>query len=287
MDKIIDSAYCYINLNQAYSMPIAKLDDVDLYYEVKGKGHPTVLINGYGGTSDTWDDSEPVTQTLSKTYQIITQDNRGTGRSSQPEGPYSTSIMADDIANLLDHLSLPKANIIGVSMGGMIAQEVALRHPEIVNKLVLVCTTPGGEYWDIPGQSEAGEKLTWFFNPPENMSMKDIQREVLGLVYYPDYLAVHKERIMNKVPAYPVAVEIFKKQYSACMSHDTIGRLDSLDVGTLVIHGLDDLLIFPECGEALAERIPNAELLMYSNAGHAVHVEKWSEVRPKLLSFLE
>ena len=118
------------------------------------------------------------------------------------------------------------------------------------------------------------------------MSMKEIQREVIDLVYYPDYLAIHKERIMNKVPTYPVAVGTFKKQYSACMSHSTIDQLDSLDVETLVIHGADDLLIFPECGKVLAERIPNTKLVMYPKAGHAVHVEKWSEIYPRLLDFL-
>ena len=142
-------------------MPKAKINDVEMYYEVHGEGIPLAMISGYSGNIDDWDHLVPVVGTLSKHFKVITLDNRGTGRSSKPEGPYSIKTMADDVAVLLDYLEIEKTHVLGSSMGGMIAQELALRHKDKVDALVLVCTTPGGEAYQISGQREVLEKLCW------------------------------------------------------------------------------------------------------------------------------
>ena len=133
-------------------MPNATIRELDMYYEVAGSGEPLLLIMGLGADLNAWVRQTPV---LSTRYRTVTIDNRGVGRSSKPPGPYSTAQMADEAAGLLDHLGVERAHVLGVSMGGMIAQEVALRHPRRVGTLTLVCTyaAPGGEEHELQGRA--------------------------------------------------------------------------------------------------------------------------------------
>ena len=120
-------------------MSIAKVDTVELYYEQHGSGAPLLLIMGLAADSMAWLFQVPE---FSKHYRTIVFDNRGVGRSSKPAGPYTISQMADDTAGLLDVLGIARTHVVGVSMGGMIAQELALRHPRLVGGLVLACCMP-------------------------------------------------------------------------------------------------------------------------------------------------
>jgi len=267
-------------------MPTAKLDDFELYYEVHGEGTPLVMINGYSLNLDEWDQVVSRVETLSKHHMVIPLDNRGTGRSSKPEGTYSIQTMADDVARFLDHLEIEKAHVLGVSMGGMIAQELALRHPDKVDALVLVSTTPGGKAYDIPRQGEELKKLSWWYSPPTGMSEQELIDEGYGLAYYPKYFEENRERIMVPYTEYPTVAGTLEKQFDACVDHDTYDRLSSIVARTLVIHAADDLLLFPEGGRILAENIPNASLLIVNQAGHCVLEEKWDELYPKILAFL-
>lgn len=267
-------------------MPIAKLEDVELYYQIKGEGKPLVMITGYSGNSDGWDNLVPRSETMSKKFKVIIFDNRGTGRSSKPDGPYSISIMANDVAKLLNYLSIEKAHVLGTSMGGAIAQEVALRHPEKVDSLVLFCTTPGGSLRHDPKQKEATEKLSWMFSPPKGMTMDDIRDTILGMVYYPDFFNANRDQILANIPERPTVPETLIKQYVALWEHDTVDRLGFISARTLIVHGKDDLLLFPNGAELIAEKIPCAKLLMYENASHSVFEEKWDEIYPELVEFL-
>jgi pimeloyl-ACP methyl ester carboxylesterase len=125
-----------------YAMPMTKIGDVNLHYQVQGVGDPLLLIMGYRGSSYMW--GEELLQLLSRDFQVIIFDNRGTGKSDKPNAIYTIPMMADDAAGLLQHLGMPRAHVFGVSMGGMIAQELALRHPKRVDRLTLGCTTCGG-----------------------------------------------------------------------------------------------------------------------------------------------
>ncbi|TET86915.1 MAG: alpha/beta fold hydrolase, partial [Desulfobacteraceae bacterium] len=115
-------------------MPKIKVQDIDLYYEIHGEGYPMVLIRGLGSNADHWYTQTPV---FSSRYRVVSFDNRGIGRSDKPNEPYTISMMADDTVGLMDALGILRAHILSLSMGGMIAQEIALKYPEKVESLVL------------------------------------------------------------------------------------------------------------------------------------------------------
>jgi pimeloyl-ACP methyl ester carboxylesterase len=273
-------------------MPKVMINDLEMYYEVRGNGFPLILISGYSGNSESWNLPVPRASQLSKHYKVITLDNRGTGRSSVPEGDYSIKTMAEDVAGLLDSLKMLKAHVLGQSMGGMIAQELAINHPEKVKGLILTCTTPRGSATDTAlGQRKALEKLTWTFAPPPNMPLEDILEELLKLIFYEKYYEENKTEIVSSSLAllskYPTPLSTFEKHYDAITKFDAYSRLKTIRSKTLVIHGEDDNLIMPEAARILAEQIPNAELKMFKQAGHCVIEEKWEEVKPAILNFLE
>ena len=128
-------------------MPTVKVGDINMYYEVHGKGEPLVMIRGLGGSLDVFHLMIPI---YSPEYRMILFDNRGAGKTDAPDIPYTTSMMADDLAGLLTALHIDSAHIWGASMGGMIAQHLALRYPDKVKSLVLICTYCGGPYSTIP-----------------------------------------------------------------------------------------------------------------------------------------
>ncbi len=269
-------------------MPKVKINDLEMYYEVHGKRFPLILISGYSGSTEGWDVLVPRVSDLSKHYEVITLDNRGTGRSSAPEGDYSIRTMADDVARLLDSLNTPKAHVLGISMGGMIAQELAINHPDKVKGLILACTTPGGSTFDaIPGQREALKKLTWMFAPPPGMSLETVLEEILKLAYYEKYFEENKARLLAFMPKYPTPLSTFEKHYDAIVKFDTYNRLEMIRSETLVIHGENDMLVRPEAAKILARQIPNAELKTFNQTGHAVLEEKWEEAKPVMLDFLK
>ncbi len=176
------------------------------------------MITGFSANLDDWNHLAPRSEDLSKHYKVITLDNRGTGRSSKPEGPSSIKTMADDVSGLLTYLEIEKAHVLGVSMGGMIAQEIVLRHPDIVDALVLVCSSPGGKAFDITGHREAQEKLTWMFSPPAGVTEKEIIDELFGIIYTPRYIEENYNRIMSSSTEYPTVAATLEKQFDACQN---------------------------------------------------------------------
>jgi 3-oxoadipate enol-lactonase len=269
-------------------MPRVRVDDLEMYFEVHGNGFPLVLISGYSGSSESWDVLVPRVRDLSKHYRVLTLDNRGTGRSSAPEGDYSIKTMADDAAGLLDFLRISKAHILGQSMGGMIAQELAINHSEKVNGLILACTTPRGSASNaIPGQRKALEKLRWMFAPPPGMPPEAILEEIMRSCYHKQFFEKNRASIMAFTPKYPTSLSTLEKHYDAIVKFDTYNRLKRILSRTLVAHGEDDRLILPEGARMLVKQIPNAELKMFKQAGHVVLEEKWQEAKPAILDFLK
>jgi pimeloyl-ACP methyl ester carboxylesterase len=267
-------------------MPVADLGNVKIYYEIHGEGYPLLMIQGFSCSSEDWNQVEPRASDLSRHFKVILIDSRGTGRSSAPPESYKIRDMADDAAALLDYLKIPRAHILGASMGGMIAQEVAINHPGKVNGLMLLNTGPGGKLWDLPGQRENGGKLTWTFNPPNVVKPADVQAEIMRLFYYRDYLAENRERIMASSYVYPTPTSTLEKQYNAIAEFDTTSRLGKIKARTLILHGEDDLLIFPEAARYLSQHIKGSELHIFEKTGHAVSEERWAEIKPIMIGFL-
>jgi 3-oxoadipate enol-lactonase len=257
-----------------------------MYYEVHGEGYPLIMINGYSGTSQGWNNIVPILDDLSKHYKTIAFDNRGIGGSSAPPGEYSIRKMADDIAGLLDALKVPIAHILGASMGGMIAQELAINYPEKVKGLVLICTSPGGPVFDsVKGLREATSKLSWSYSPPPGMTPGAVLAQMLTMIYRPKFLEDNMAKIMSSMKGM-IPASTLGRHFDAIMKFNAYPRLRMIHSKTLVIHGACDGLIMPECGEILAGSILDSRLLMCEDASHMVFVEKWGEVKPAILDFL-
>jgi len=264
-------------------MATIESNGIEIYSEEHGAGEPLLLIMGWGGNAATW---RPQLAGLAKEFRAITFDNRGVGRSSAPEGPYSIPQMADDVVGLLDSLEVPRAHVFGISMGGMIAQELAIQHPGRVDTLILGCTTPGScraagvarlhsdisDFRDSNGQGSL-EWLSEFLRrlwTEEAMtkSTTELQDFVLSLIRFP-----------------PTAHGL-RHQADAVLEHDTYDRLGQIPHRTLVMTGDEDMLIDPKNSEILAERIPNAKLQIFEELRHAFHLERPDLANEAIIEFI-
>jgi 3-oxoadipate enol-lactonase len=246
-------------------MPTAKANDINIYYEMHGYGEPLLMIQGYGQYSGHWTTLIPP---FSKDYQVITFDNRGTGRSDKPEPPYTMKMMAADAKGVLDAIGIDKANVFGVSMGGMIAQEFALNYHHKVINLVLGCTNCGGKQSVLP----TPEALAFLFNPEmAKLSVEERARITTGWLWTKEFIEKHPEAVdmyIDITAKYPTPVQGFSGHAAAIAGHDTCDRLPQIKVPTLVIAGDADRIIPHENSKIIASRIPSAELVIVKNAGH-------------------
>lgn len=260
-------------------MPHAKVNGINIYYEVHGEGYPVVLIGGLGSQSQSWDTQVPI---YSKSYKVIVFDNRGAGRSDKPEPPYSTQVMADDTAALMDELSIERAHIVGKSMGGMIAQWLAINHPEKVSKLVMGCSAGsrdevGNGILKIGREiaSKVGLWAVWFM--------------ALHLGYSRDYIEENIDRLKmasQTVGESPEALQGYIGQSMACEGHNTIEHLHKINAPAFVMMGDSDLITSPERTRELADLIPDGELCVFSDVGHGFWRERQQEVDSLVLHFL-
>ena len=166
-------------------MPKAEVDDIEIYYETRGEGSPLTLINGWGGNMDSW--SPRMVDTLAEQHLVVTMDNRGTGRSGKPDTPYIMGMMAADTAGLLEAIGIEKSHVMGFSMGGMVAQAVAIDHPEKVSSLVLCGTGPGGLH-RVGSNVHVQTELALIANPLPEMTERDRTVKLLYLLYPRDYV---------------------------------------------------------------------------------------------------
>jgi pimeloyl-ACP methyl ester carboxylesterase len=246
--------------------------EIELDYERSGNadGPPLLLIMGMSGTALSW--GEPFLQLLRKDFDVIAYDHRGVGASTPLDGPVTTSQMAEDAVALLAALELDDVHVLGISMGGMIAQELALAHPQRVRTLTLGCTYCGGEGSALASEAVIG-KLA------EAMGSGDRERalragwEVNVSAQMADddeaYAAFHATALRRAV-----AVPVIMQQMQACAAHDTNARLTQLELPTLVIHGTEDQMLPVENGRLIASRIPGARLEIFEDVGHLFFVER-------------
>jgi pimeloyl-ACP methyl ester carboxylesterase len=269
-------------------MTIARINDIDMYYEEHGDpaAEPVLLIMGFTANADAW---APQIPALEPRYHVIAFDNRGAGRTSQPAGPYTVPQMAADAAALLDHLHIESAHIVGASMGGMIAQEFALRYPARVRTLTLACTTPGGPRSAGHAELMAATEEAFTIDSMESAMTPERINEMLLQLFTPEYIAnpgPEFAQMMMSTLQYPPTIEGLRAQTAAIRDHDTYDRLPRITAPTLVIAGDADPLIDPENSRILAARIPNAELVLLPNLRHGFNVEDPGKTNAALLDFL-
>jgi len=251
-----------------------------IWWEEQGQGDPLLLIMGLGATLEWWNRLMP---SLIPRYRTIAFDNRGVGKSDVPPGPYSIPLMADDAQAVLEAAGVATAHVIGMSMGGYIAQELALRHPARVRSLVLGCTSCGGRE-----AVRAAPEVASAMGARAKMSRDDA---MWGMVPYTFDASTPRQRIAQDLAMRlrsAVSNEGYFAQFDAIRawpgSHD---RLGGITAPTLVIHGETDQLVPPENGRNLARAIPNAGLVLLPNASHIFLTDQLEPARDAILAFLE
>jgi pimeloyl-ACP methyl ester carboxylesterase len=259
-------------------MPVAKVNGININYLVEGQGEPLVMITGLGIDQSTW---KPQVSAFKKYYQVITFDNRGVGKSDKPEGPYSPRLMAEDTIQLMDFLKIEKAHILGSSMGGLIAQEIAINYPERVIKLIL------GSTWSC--QDDGANGITPNMLEATKLSSRQGFNRLIESVF---------NKIFNRFILVPIIkfqarrmkeqeISGIEGQVACVKEYDSLDRLPLIKAPTLVVTGTKDRVIKHESSDTIAKKIPGARLVKIKNGSHAVSMEKSKVFNREVLEFLK
>ena len=245
-------------------MAKAAVRETELYYERAGSGEPLLLIQGMSGTHVSW--GAPFKGALEESFDVVAFDNRGIGLSERISEPFTIAEMAADTAALLDELGWESAHVVGISMGGMIAQELALGHPDRLRSLTLGCTYCGGDGSQLMPQENAEKLLAALSSGDRDQAIRAGYEVNLSPAFRADestFAAFHE--MATTVPAAKATIEL---QAQAIFGHDTSGRLGVISVPTLIVHGTEDgVLPFPN-GELIASLMPAARFEVLQGVGH-------------------
>ena len=245
-------------------MPNIDIAGTDLYYERRGEGEPLLLIQGLGGNSLHW--GEGFLGGLEDGFELILFDNRGAGRSGPLEGEHTIADLASDALGLLDALKVDSAHVVGISMGGMVAQEIVLSAPERVRTLTLGCTFPGGPEATMTDMAVVGMLAEAVLSGDDERTLR-VGYDVMIAAEYGEQEGAY-ELYAELARQYPAPVPVLMAQLSAIMGHDTSERLGEIAAPTLVIHGTEDRLLDVANGELIARLIPGARLELLEGSGH-------------------
>lgn len=263
-------------------MSVIQVNGIDLYYNLQGsrENESLLLIAGFDSDSSTWAAMMPL---LVKQYQVLRFDNRGVGQTEVTDSPYSIKQMAADAVALLDYLSISQAHVAGHSMGGQIAQELALAHPEKISSLILLSS------W-AKGDEKFNSLIELFGDLTHELEGTLYQRVLLPWLFTDAFYSTSgtMEQLINLIEnqPFPPTRHGLYHQSRAILGSDTSDRLANIHCPTLVIVGKEDLLTPVRFSEQLAQGIPHAELAILEQGGHAFVVESASTVAKVMLDFL-
>jgi 3-oxoadipate enol-lactonase len=241
----------------------------ELHWDSHGDGPPVLLIMGLGLSGGAWWRTVPV---LSRHFRVITFDNRGVGRSKSLTYSYTTEAMADDAASVLDSAGIASATVYGISLGGMVAQQLALRHPRRVESLVLGATHPGG-----PRAVPPDQEVRDFFRRRPDLPQEEAAWASVPYNYGHLCRRRHASRIAEDVAqrlAQPFPAEAYRAQLYAAGVHNCLGRLSRIRVPTMIVHGRHDRLIPVANAELMAGRMRDPRLHILERAGHMYPTEQ-------------
>ena len=259
-------------------MPHTENEGARLYWTEQGSGPPVLLIMGLSFTHEMWFRVVPA---LRERYRTILFDNRGMGRSDCPRGPYSIRQLARDAAAVMDAAGVESAHIVGASMGGMIAQELALRQPSRVRSLVLGCTSYSGMFARWP-HFRRGPRINW-----SRATRLERERSLRSLLYAD---ATPLDRIEEDIEircGCSWSYKGFWNQFAGILAWNAYWRLPRIKIPVMVIHGEEDHLVPPENGKVIARRIPGARWELLPNAGHVLVTDQPELSSRLLLEFLD
>ncbi len=257
---------------------------IRLYYEASGEGAALLLIPGFGCTVEIYFANAPA---LSERYRVIVFDPRGAGRSSVPDDltTYTMAAYADDCIAVMRAAGVEAAHVFGTSFGGMVAQNLAILHPNRVRRLVLGCTTPGGSHHVLPEM----DAIATFLGAAEERDPERSVRMRYPMHYSDAYIATHDAEIVGRAvaTAHLGSTPAGRAgQLAAVNTHDTWDALPRIAAPTLVAHGEDDGLVPVENARNIAARIPGATLSIYPGAKHMFFVECAAALNAEIATFL-
>jgi pimeloyl-ACP methyl ester carboxylesterase len=247
-------------------------DGTRLHYVVQGSGPPLVLVGGKTSTiAGAWWRYLPV---LARRFRVIAMDNRGAGESGKPNAPYSTSLLADDALAVLHAAGETSAHWFGISLGGMILQQLALAHPDTVRSLILGATHCGGERPATASAQVSG------------LEQSPLRR--YANLYHPRFILEHPDWVQDDAAHFgKMPLHAITRQDQAVKNHNLCDRLGEIRQPVLVLHGRQDRMIDLSHGEELQRAIPNARLQILEPAGHQFHSEQFSTVLSLVTDFVD
>jgi len=261
-------------------MPVARVNDIELHYSLEGDGQETiVLINGLADDLETW--VLQMDDFLSAGYRVLRFDNRGVGQSSAPAGPYTTKLLAEDVKAIVDELGLCDFHLVGVSMGGMIAQEYAIAYGDDLRSLTLGCT------YAEPGPFCSRMFAMWADMAPE-LGIPFVMRDVTLWAFTVPFFEEREEELKEfeaEMAQLPQSLDAYLAQLSSIRTHDCTDRLREISAPTLVLAGEEDILIPVRLSRRLHEGIAGSQWRT-TKGGHACVWEHPLEFNGALLEFV-
>jgi pimeloyl-ACP methyl ester carboxylesterase len=262
-------------------MPLTQVGDIRLCYNVRGDGQPLVMITGFASAQSTL---FALARVFARHYRVVTYDNRGIGGSDKPTGPYSIAMMANDTVGLMDYLEIDRAHLLGGSMGGMVAQHIAIDHPQRVDKLILSSTSADGRWLsDLAETTTPNWNRSW-----SDLTSADLRKLIVAIAMRSCNQPFNRLVFVTlaKLQARYGTLKGLAEQIGAMVTHNVLNRLPLIQVPTLVLAGSKDRLIAPQSSEVLASRITGAKLVIIDGGSHAVAGEMLVRFTKEVLGFL-